>query len=306
MSETASADEVAQAIAAWAPRSPSGRAVQFARAVVAQARPASAARARALLFAASRLARFSESVGLELDPALLLHPAAIERFAVSAELSPATRRTLRSNLRALARALEAHPSPAPVALARERAKAPYDEAEIAGYLRLAAAQPTEARRMRARALVCLGAGAGVIGSELRHLRGDDVIERSGGLVVAIGGRRARAVPVLAGFHEPLVKAAAFAGEGYLVGGRDAARRNLSDTLSAALCKDAGLPRLEGGRLRSTWLCQCARLIGLRAFMQAAGIRCSQRLGDLVAELPDVDEQAAVALLGGARERGERA
>jgi hypothetical protein len=37
-------------------------------------------------------------------------------------------------------------------------------------------------------------------------------------------------------------------------------------------------------------------------MEAAGIRCSQRLGDLVGELPEVAEEAAVALLGGASGR----
>jgi integrase len=273
--------------------------------VVAEAAPETLARAWALLFAAARLACFGESVGLELSADVLLAGAVIERFVVVGcpTVSPATRRTLRTNLRALARALERHRAPAPVPLARERAKPPYGEAEIAGFLALAAAQPTEARRMRASALVCLGAGAGLVGSELRHLRGSDVIERSGGLVVVVGGHRARVVPVLAGFHEPLKRAAAFAGRGYLVGGRDRARRNLTDALSAALCRDAGLPRLEPGRLRSTWLTECARRIGLGAFMHAAGIRCSQRLGDLVAQLPEIDEPAAVALLAGADGRG---
>lgn len=304
MSETGTASEVAQAIAAWAPGSLSERAAESARVVVARAAPKTPARARALLFAAARLAAFGESVGLEPEPAVLLEPAVIERFIVVGceTVSPATRRTLRTNLRALARALAPDPQPGPVPLAREHAKPPYSDAEIAGYLALAAAQPTVARRMRASALICLGAGAGLVGSELRHLTGQDVIERSGGLVVLVGGRRARVVPVLARFHEPLMRAAAFAGARYLVGGRDRARRNLTDALSAALCRDVGLPRLEPGRLRSTWLCQCARLIGLQAFMNAAGIRCSQRLGDLVAELPEVDEPAAVAMLGAANER----
>jgi hypothetical protein len=59
--------------------------------------------------------------------------------------------------------------------------------------------------------------------------------------------------------------------------------------------------LEAGRLRATWLVACAELIGLRAFMDAAGVTCSQRLGDLVSYLPAPPEAAAVALLGGARE-----
>jgi hypothetical protein len=54
-----------------------------------------------------------------------------------------------------------------------------------------------------------------------------------------------------------------------------------------------------GQLRATWLVSCAQRIGLPAFMRAAGISCSQRLGDLVSHLPAVEEQTAVALLTGA-------
>jgi integrase len=304
----AAAEAAAQAIAVYAPTSLSAAAAAFARAVVGRAEPKTPARAKALLYAASRLARFAEAVGLEPSPELLLERSTIERFiAVGCRtVSPATRRTLATNLRALHRVLEADRGPAPVALPRERAKLPYGEAEIAGYLRLAAAQPTEARRMRAAALVCLGAGAGLIGAELRHLRGRDVHRRCGGLVVVVGGARARSVPVLARFHEPLRAAAAFAADGYLIGGSAPARKNLTDALGAALCRDAGLPRLEAGRLRATWLVGCAQLIGLAAFMRAAGVRCTQRLGDLVDHLPAVAEAEAVALLGGADERLEGA
>ncbi len=290
------------AIAAYAPAGLSPAAAAFARSAAARAAPRRRERAKALLYAASRLAAFGESVGLEPQAETLLREATIERFVLTGcrAVSPATRRTLRTNLRALARAHEAGPSPLPAPLSRERAKPPYSEAEIAGYLRAAAAQPSEARRMRATALICLGAGAGIVAGELRRLRGRDVTRRSGGLVVCVSGRRARAVPVLARFGEPLEEAVAFAGQGYLLGGESSGRRNLTDALNAALGSDAALPRLEPGRLRSTWLCECAQLIGLRAFMEAAGLRCSQRLGDLVAELPEAQEEAAVALLGGGR------
>jgi integrase len=297
----AAASGAAAAIAAYAPASLSPAAAGFARAAAARAAPQRRERAKALLYAASRLAAFGESVGMELEAETLFREATIERFALTgcAALSPATRRTLRTNLRALARAHEAHPSPQP--LPRERAKAPYSQAEIEGYLRLARAQPTEARRMRATALICLGAGAGLVGGELRHVTGGEVRRRSGGLVVCVSGRRARAVPVAARFQGPLEEAARFAGEGYLLGGERSGRRNLSDALNAALGQDVALPRLEPGRLRSTWLCECAESIGLRAFMDAAGIRCSQRLGDLAAELPEIEEAEAVALLGGSGE-----
>jgi hypothetical protein len=39
-------------------------------------------------------------------------------------------------------------------------------------------------------------------------------------------------------------------------------------------------------------------MGLATFMHAAGISCSQRLGDLIAGLDPGDEARAVRLLGG--------
>jgi hypothetical protein len=130
------------------------------------------------------------------------------------------------------------------------------------------------------------------------LRGSDVVARAGGVLVLVGGQRARSVPVLCRFHEPLLEAARFAGERLICGGREPGRRNVSDALCAALSADSSLPRLEAGRLRSTWLVACARQVGLPAFMQAAGIRCSQRLGDLVAALPAAAESELITLLGG--------
>ena len=69
---------------------------------------------------------------------------------------------------------------------------------------------------------------------------------------------------------------------------------------AALDDGTGLPRLDTSRLRATWLADVADLLGLATFMHAAGISCSQRLGDLIAGLEPADEAAAVRLLGAAR------
>lgn len=292
--------QVSALIAAYRPCSVSEGAGAFARCVVANVAPQSPARAKALLFCASKLAAFGQTVGLELSPEVLLGGAVIERFIAcgTAGLSPASVRTLRTNLRALARALEAHPHPAPVGLGRERAKPPYSPAQIEGYLRLAEAQSTQARRMRATALICLGAGAGIVSGELRQIRGADVICRSGGVLVAVAGKRSRIVPVRSSFQAPLAEAAAFAGQRLIIGGRDPRRRNISDALCRALCADPSLPRLQAGRLRSTWLDQCAQMIGLQAFMAAAGVSCSQRLGDIAASLPVISEAQMLALLGG--------
>jgi hypothetical protein len=117
-------------------------------------------------------------------------------------------------------------------------------------------------------------------------------------LVEVGGARPRVVPVLARYHARLLASARFAGDHLVTGGTEPARRNITSPLARSLAGGAGLPRLEGSRLRATWLADCARLTGLATFMHAAGITCSQRLGDITAGLRPGDEAEAVALLGG--------
>ena len=293
--------DVAGYVACWQPVSVPPQAACFARSVVELAVPPARARANALLWAAARLAAYAVPLGLDPVPEVLLHPSVIERFAVSAPgLSGSARRTLRTNLRFIARRVVPALAPVDAPLPRERAKAPYSAAEIAGYLALAGAQPTVPRRMRAAGLVCLGAGAGLAGADLRAVRGTDVICRSGGVIVQVRGRRPRAVPVLARYHEPLLAAAAFAGTALISGGTEPGRKNITTPLTRSLSGGGGLPRLEVSRLRMTWLHDCAQLLGLATFMHAAGITCSQRLGDLLTTLDPADEATAVWLLGAAR------
>jgi integrase len=294
------ADPVAVAIERFSSRTLSEAAVGFAQTLTTAAGPTGANRTKAWLFAASRLAAFGETVGLELEPAVLLHPSVIERCCMpgATTMRPVTRRTVRTNLRAMARrVLPASSQPAP--LPRERAKAPYAPTEIAAFLALADAQPTPLRRARAGALICLGAGAGLIGGELRRVRGSDVVARSGGLLVEVGGRRPRAVPVLVSYHDRLAQTAEFFGAAYLVSGTNPDSHNVTNPLIRSLSGGGDLPRLEPGRLRSSWLVTVAEGIGLRAFMDAAGVTCSQRLGDLVSYLEPAGEAEAVAVCGGA-------
>jgi integrase len=232
---------------------------------------------------------------------VLLHPSTAERFTRCAPgLSGAARRTLRTNLRFIGRRVVPQLHPADVPLPRERAKEPYSATEISGFLALADAQPTAERRMRAAGLVCLGAGAGLIRGDLRDARGTDEACRSGGVNVTVRGARARTVPVLSRYHARLLAAARFAGTGLICGGADPGRRNITSPLITALDGGTGLPRLDTSRLRAAWLADCAGQLGLATFMHAAGISCSQRLGDLVAGLEPAGEEQAVRLLGGAR------
>jgi hypothetical protein len=173
---------VREVVAAYRSASSPEAAVRFAREVVGSCGPMNATRARTLLWACAKLATFGLSVGLDPTPAVLLHPACIERFVVvgTEQATEAARRTLRTNLRFVAGQVVPELGRGAVPLPRERAKPPYSDAEIGAHLALAAAQPTRARRMRAAGLISLGAGAGLMGADLRHVRGTDVHWRSGG------------------------------------------------------------------------------------------------------------------------------
>jgi integrase len=293
--------EVAAYIGRWEPSSVSEEAAAFARDVITRTGPAGRERAKNLLWAAGKLADYALPLGLEAVPEVLLHPSVTERFTRCAPgLSGAARRTLRTNLRFIGRRVVPQFYPADLPLSRERSKQPYSAAEISGFLALADAQPTAERRMRAAGLVCLGAGAGLIRGDLRDVRGTDVSCRSGGVIVQVRGLRARAVPVLSRYQDRLLAAAGSAGSALVCGGTDPARRNLTNPLVRALDGGAGLPRLDTSRLRATWLADCGELLGLATFMRAAGISCSQRLGDLAAGLEPAGEAEAVRLLGAAR------
>jgi len=265
-------------LARWAPPSVSPAAAAFARDVMARAGPARRDRAKSLLYPAARLADWAPVTGLDLAAGVLLHPSVIERFAAhSPGLSP----------------------PADAPLPRERAKAPTVPRRSAGSSPWPLPSPPRGGGCAPPRWSAWAQAPGWPGIDLREVRGTDMICRSGGVIAVVHGPRPRAVPVLARYHGPLLAAAAFAGERLIIGGRDPARRSLTYPLTAALAGGTGLPRLEGSRLRSTWLRDCAEILGLATFMHAAGITCSQRLGDIIAGLPPGSETGAVALLGGA-------
>lgn len=272
----------------------------FARAAVTVAAPRAAARARSLLWACSRLAGWAHSVGLELVPEVVLHASTIERFVAvgMASASATARRTARANLRFVA-ARVVGGGPAPVALPRQRATAPYTDAEVDAYFAVAAAQPTASRRHRLGGLVCLGVGAGLSGEDLRHVTGGHIQRRGDAVMVVVEGRRARVVPVLARYHHTLHAAARFAGDGYITGGVGPWRHNITNGLVASIAGGIDLPPLRLSRLRATWLATHADRLGLPALFTAAGFTHSQHLCDLVARMAAPSPEELIARLGGA-------
>jgi hypothetical protein len=87
----------------------------------------------------------------------------------------------------------------------------------------------------------------------------------------------------------------------VVGGHDPRRHNVTTPLISSLAGGVDLARLDAGRLRASWLVSCAEAIGLSSFMAAAGLICSQQLGDIAAAVPPRSEAQTIALLGGRAE-----
>ena len=113
------------------------------------------------------------------------------------------------------------------------------------------------------------------------------------------------MPVLSIYHTRLCASATFGADRYVIGGRAAQRRTVTTPLVDSLAAHSDLPRLDTGRLRATWLVAAVEAIGLKAFMDAAGITCTQRLGDLVAGMTSPSEAEAVTRLGAPARRTVR-
>ena len=292
--------EAAGYIASWRPSSVTPQAAAFARQVVAEAGAAGRERAKNLLWAAGRLADWAIGLGLDPVPEVLLHPSVIERFTAHAP-------GLTGGDAADAAHQPAVPGPrgGPAACPGGRAAAPRArQGALQPRARSTATSPwptrsrPSARRMRAAGLVCLAAGAGLIrvrpARRPRHRHLLPVRRRHRRRSAAAGRGRCRCWPATT---SPLLGLGAFAGSGLVTGGTDPARQNVTNPLARSLAGGTGLPRLDTSRLRATWLADCAQLLGLATFMHAAGITCSQRLGDITATLEPGSEEQAVTLLG---------
>lgn len=270
----------------------------FARLVVAQAGPASVLAAGRFLSHVAGLAGWALRVGMPLETGHLLHPDTIERYAASIRCRGA--RNARTALRRVGESVNPQafpPSPAP--LGGAGVDLPYSDAEIAGYLALAATQPTLLRRMRLTAIICLSAGAGVTAPEMLPLQATDLqLLDTGALVVQIRGRYSRAIPVSPRFRDPLLTVVVWA---------DGGRIFSSDSLTvirnttAQLVGGGDLPRVNLRRLRNTWLAAHLRAIGFAELLAAAGLRSSETIFALAALEPQPTAEQIINTLSGRRQ-----
>jgi hypothetical protein len=248
----------------------------------------------------TRLAAWCFDQGLSLDPEVVLDPDTVERFASLGLGEGRTSNTYRAILRRIGPILTSRApwEPRPRPLSRRTVAAPYSADELDALSRDARHQSTPARRRAARALLVLGAGAGLDGRWALKVRGSDVLGSPDAFLVQVGPPTPRKVPVLAGYEAELLDLAALAGEDLLIGGRSSYRNRASD-LTAKFEAGHGSPRFSCSRLRSTWLVHHLALgTRLPELAAAAGLSGVTVLSDLLAFVSPLSEEATRRMLRG--------
>lgn len=135
----------------------------------------------------ARIAAWAVEEGLSLDPEVVLDPDSVERFTSIGLAGDSSRATYRAVLRRVGPKLthKAPWQPRPITAARRQVALPYSVAEIDQLKADALAQPTAGRMRAARALLALGAGAGLDGRWVTRVAACDVRQVDQGVVVAI-------------------------------------------------------------------------------------------------------------------------
>jgi hypothetical protein len=250
----------------------------------------------------ARLAAWSLDEGLPLEAEVVLDPDTIERFVTSRKSIGRSQATDRGVLRRVGPLLttKAPWEPRPAPLARRQVALPYSDAELVRLHDDARSQSTQSRRRAARALLALGAGAGLDGRWIARVRANDVACSASGLLVTVGEPSARVVPVLGAHEGELAELVTSAGDEFLIGGYSVAR-NRAGALAASLAVGHGHSRFSASRLRSTWLVSHLRMgTRLPELARAAGLGGVTVLSDLLEFVPAIGEAEANEMLRGPR------
>jgi hypothetical protein len=287
----------------WAATGWDAGAEVFVRAGLAAIGPQTIHAARMHALVLSRLAGWCLAEGVPLDVEVALDPDTVERFIIAASSPQRSRATYRSTLRRLGRALtkSAPWEPRPAVLDRRHIARPYSASELEALRRDAGRQSTPGRARAGRALIALGAGAGLDARWALDVRAADVEMSAGAVSVGVGQPMPRRVVVLAEFENDIADLAEVAADGLPLVGSTVTGRNRANKLAASIELAASTPRLSLSRLRATWLTTHLRLgTRLPELARAAGLVGITVLSDLLAEIEPLDDADAVRMLRGVR------
>jgi hypothetical protein len=251
----------------------------------------------------TQLTAWAVGQGVSLDAEQAFDPDTIERFVLQGLAKNSSRATYRADLRRVAPLLttEAPWEPRPTQLSRHQVAPPYTATELRLLYADANDQRTSARRRAARALIALGAGAGLDGRWATQVGAEDVMVDGDLVLVQVGAPAARTVLVLAHWEAEMAELATTAGDEFLVGGYSMSR-NRASSLIARLEVPPGHPRISLPRLRSTWLLwHVTAGTRLPELAIAAGLQGVAMLSDLLRSVPPMPERDAQLMLRSAGE-----
>jgi hypothetical protein len=249
----------------------------------------------------TQLSAWAVGQGMALDAELVFDPDTIDRFVVEGLAQNSSRATYRADLRRVAPLLTAKApwEPRSTQLSRRQVAPPYTQDELNLLRSDALGQRTPQRRRAARALIALGAGAGLDGRWATQIRARDVVVDGAMTLLRVRPPSARSLPVVAHWEQEVAELAATAGQEFLVGGYSVSRNRASALLSR-LEFPRGHPRLSLSRLRSTWLCwHLTAGTRLPELVAAAGLQGTAMLSDLLPFVPRLPEDEVQRMLRGA-------
>lgn len=255
--------------------------------------------ARDIRSAFAHLICFAVSEGIPLDIERVLDPDTVERHFERkvARGIPNAAANERALLRRLGRCLteKAPWEPVPEAWGRTKLGPPYPEADVELIHRDVTRQATPRLCLAGETIEILGLGAGLDGRWSLKIRGTDVREQNGLVLIDVPPPRARIVVVRNRYADRLVELAKRAGPGRIAGTAD---KTQCWEISRDVVIDRCRLELVPGRLRTTWLVAHIRArTQLGVLLKAAGLGSPSGLDDLRPYMPPVDDDEGYRQLG---------
>lgn len=237
------------------------------------------------------------TAGLELKTDLVLRREVIDRFVAVglSGYSSGSRANLRSQLLRVAELLmDKRHAPARLRpLAAADPTEPYTPNQLVELRNWVATQSTVSRRENAEVLLSLGAGAGLVASEIGNVKASELLCDELGVVVRVTGPRARDVPVLDEWAAPLIlRTQQFSGDTFVFRpGHESFYPNLVSNFVARAKRVGVKPQTQ--RLRSTWIVRHLNAgTPMKVLMNAAGVESMEAFTRYVRFAQDLEARAA--------------
>jgi hypothetical protein len=260
---------------------------------VTKAAPPDPQKANHQLSIVTQLAVWADRIGQPIEAKTLFHPEFLDRFITEgcAHLSHGTQLNYRTNLWRVGEAVlgGALFPPRALPLQRSSVASPYSAAEVTELVSWSRGLPTAHMRRNCRALLAIGLGAGLTSQEITSLVGTDIRVEDGVVLVAVGGKMARSVPVQRKWADEVLGLAEESGSRpfYMPDRARITRRDILGFIER--CSGEGVPKFNVQRLRISWIVgHLATGTPLSALVRASGVGVGQ-LGKYLSFVAPVSE-----------------